>query len=137
MGSVHAHDEDSILQAITVLPVRDILESTNWYARALGLNTRYLHEGDDADEAVNYAILGRGGFRVHLILDEPGIEQSAWMRAGCGYLYLLVRDLDALFSEVRGSGVTIARSIETELWGARTFNLVDPSGNSIHIEELA
>jgi uncharacterized glyoxalase superfamily protein PhnB len=38
---------------------------------------------------------------------------------------------------VRSRGVDIARGIETEIWGARAFNLVDPSGNSIHIEQMA
>jgi uncharacterized glyoxalase superfamily protein PhnB len=106
-------------------------------SRPLGLETLYLHEGDDASEPVNYAVLRRGLFYVHLILDEPSHNLPAWTRAGVGHLYLMVRDADAVFAEVRSRGVDIARGIETEIWGARAFNLVDPSGNSIHIEQMA
>ncbi len=33
------------------------------------------------------------------------------------------------------SGVEITRDLREENWGARGFNLKDPSGNEIHIEQ--
>jgi len=52
-----------------------------------------------------------------------------------GHLHFVVRDVDVLFEAVISRGVEIARGLETENWGARGFNLLDPSGNSIHIEQ--
>lgn len=127
--------ETKIARSITVLPVRDIGEAVAWYEQALGLKAIYLHEGDEPSEPVNYAILRRESFYVHLILDEPDPERAPWMQAGVGYLYLLVHDVDTAFAEVEASGVAIARGLATENWGARGFNLVDPSGNAVHIEQ--
>ena len=122
------------MRTVTVLPVSDIEQSVPWYEQTLGLETVYLHEGDEPGEATNYAILRRDNVAVHLILDEPPPHQAAWTKAGSGYLYLFVRDVDALYSEVQSRGVQITRELQTEIWGARGFNLTDPSGNSIHIE---
>ena len=123
------------LRTVTVLPVDDIGVAAKWYKHALGLNTAYLHEGEDDTEATNYAILARDGVEVHLILDEPPPHRTAWSHAGTGYLYLLVRDVDAVFEEVRSRGFPIARALRTEGWGARAFELTDPAGNSVHIEQ--
>ena len=120
--------------SIPVLPVADIYQAADWYEKALELKTVYLHEGDK-DEATNYAVLQRDGFVLHLILDEPPPYEHAWTRAGTGYLYLAVRDVDQVFSEVEARDVEIARGLQTENWGARGFNLTDPSGNAIHIEQ--
>ncbi len=123
------------LRTITVLPVRDIAEATAWYERALGFDTVYLHDGSTPEEVTNFAILSRDGLNVYLILDEPPPYAAPWTKAGVGRLHLVVRDVDAVFEEVTVAGVDIARGLETENWGARGFNLTDPSGNSIHIEQ--
>ena len=123
------------LRTITVLPVGDIEQSVAWYRRALGFETVYLHEGVAPGEVTNYAVLCRDELFVHLILDEPPPHEQAWTKAGTGYLYLMVRDVDAVFEEARSRGVSIARGLGTENWGARGFNLTDPSGNAIHIEQ--
>jgi uncharacterized glyoxalase superfamily protein PhnB len=126
--------EPQFLRTILVLPVADIEKSTEWYKHALGFKTVYLHEGDHEDEATNYAILERDNAQVHLILDEPP-HDLAWTKAGTGYLYLIVRNVDEVFDEVKSRGVEITRGLQTENWGARGFNLLDPSGNAIHIEQ--
>lgn len=128
-------DPDQFLDSITVLPVTSVAESFRWYERALGFRTVYLHEGEDETEPTNYAILRRGRLPVHLILDEPPPHRRAWTRAGCGYLYLVVKDVHTIYEEVRSRGIEVARELQTEGWGARGFNLIDPSGNAIHIEE--
>lgn len=127
--------EQQFLRTIPVLPVRDIAEATAWYERSLGFETVYLHEGEHAGEATNYAILRREQVEVHLILDEPPPHEQAWTKAGTGYLYLMVRNVDEAHSEVRRRGVEVRRGPQTEVWGARAFNLADPSGNVIHVEE--
>ena len=127
--------EQQFIRTVTVLPVSDITQACEWYQRALGLETVYLHEGVQEGEVTNYAVLERDGVQVHLILDEPPPYRASWTRAGTGYLYLKVRDVDATYKEVESAGVEIARGLETENWGARGFNLTDPSGNAVHVEQ--
>ena len=127
--------KDQFLRTILVLPVSNIEESVEWYHSVLGFETQYVHEGDNDSEATNYAILRRENAEVHLILDEPLPYQQAWTKAGSGYLYLIVRNVDAVHHEIKSRGVEIARGLQTENWGALGFNLTDPSGNAIHIEE--
>ncbi len=127
--------EEQFLRSIVVIPVSDIDESVAWYRAALGFETLYLHEGDLEGEATNYAILRRDNVAVHLILDEPPPHAQAWTKAGTGYLYLIVRDVEAVHDEIRSQGVRFARGLQTEKWGARGFTLTDPSGNAIHIEQ--
>jgi uncharacterized glyoxalase superfamily protein PhnB len=126
---------EQFLETIVVLPVSNIEESTAWYREVLAFETVYLHEGDEEGEATNYAILRREGAVVHLILDEGPADQNAWTKAGTGYLYLIVRNVDEVWAEVQSRGVRILRDLQTENWGARAFNLADPSGNVIHVEQ--
>jgi uncharacterized glyoxalase superfamily protein PhnB len=121
-------------RTITVLPVREIAESTAWYELALGLETVYLHEGTQAGEATNYAVLIRDDLEIHLILDEMP-DKLSWMAAGTGYLYLRVANVDEMFAEVTSRGVWASRGIEMMTWGVRNFQLTDPSGNLISVEE--
>lgn len=128
-------ESDQFRGTITVLPVRDIAESCAWYARTLGLETIYQHEGIYEGEETNYAIMARDGVQVHLILDESQPDAEAWTQAGNGYLYLKVRDVDAMFDEVTSRGVEVQRGMATENWGARAFLLTDPTGNAVRIEQ--
>ena len=127
--------EKQFVEAITVLPVDDIYKASEWYEKTLGLRTVYLHEGKDPGEVTNYAVMVREGIHVHLILDEPPPYDPPWTKSGTGYLYLKVENVDAMYSEVEATGVEFTRGIEKENWGARGFNLTDPSGNAVHIEQ--
>ena len=128
-------NEQQFLQTILVLPVHDIQESTDWYADMLGFETVYIHSGDREDEPDNYAILQRDTAVVHLILDEAPDDERAWAKAGTGYLYLIVRDVEEVFAKVQSRGIKITRGLQREDWPARGFNFSDPSGNDIHFEQ--
>ena len=128
-------NERQFLCTILVLPVTDIERSAAWYDRALGFKTVYLHEGRHEGEVTNYAILEREGLEIHLILDEHP-QVMSWSTAGTGYLYLKVRNVGQVFDSVRSRDVEISRGLETENWGARGFNLIDPDGNAIHVEQM-
>jgi uncharacterized glyoxalase superfamily protein PhnB len=69
---------------------------------------------------------------VHFIMDEGG---AIWTRSGTGYLYLRVRDVETIYSSVKSQDVPITRELQHESWPARGFNLKDPSGNEVHIEQ--
>jgi len=127
--------EGCFARTITVLPVHDIEIACEWYAEALGMATAYLHEGDHPDEVTNYAILVRDGVAVHLILDEPAPYGDTWTLAGTGYLYLKVRGVRSVFDSVRSKGIETTQDLEVAPWGASGFELRDPSGNLIRVEE--
>jgi len=124
----------SFVRAVLVLPVADMRQARDWYAHALGFETVYLHDDPEDDPEGNYAILRREGAEVHLILDEPPREHP-WTTAGGGYLFLLVRGVDAVYQQVQDRGVAITRALRPEAWGARAFQLTDPSGNLILVAE--
>jgi len=128
--------EAAFVRAVLVLPVSDMKQTRAWYAGVLGFETAYLHDDPADDPEGNHAILRRDGAEVHLILDEPPREHP-WTTAGTGYLFLIVQEVDALFQQVQSTGVKITRGIELESWGARAFQLTDPSGNLILVAELA
>ncbi len=125
---------DNFRKAVLVLPVREMLPAREWYARALGFATVYLHADPADDPDGNYAILRRDSAEVHLIRDEPPREHP-WSTAGTGYLFLIVRDVEVVLQHVRDAGIAPTRDLRREDWGARAFQLTDPSGNLILVAE--
>ena len=126
--------ESSFVRAVLVLPVRDMKQACAWYASALDFETVFLNSDPVEDPDGNYAILRRDGAEVHLILDEPP-RKHPWTTAGTGYLFLIVLGVDAVYEQVQARGVTVTRGIEQESWGARAFQLTDPSGNLVLVAE--
>lgn len=119
----------------SVLPVSDIYESVEWYERALSLQVLYIHGNGrrgETEEFANYATMSRDSVEVHFILDEGG---PTWTRAGTGYLFLTVRDVDLEYSEVRSRGIVISGGLQKQNWGTRAFRLNDPSGNEVLIQQ--
>ena len=127
--------DPQFLKAQVVIPVSDIYETTAWYERVLGFETRYIHgsgKRGETEDFANYAIIGRDLVEVHLIMDEGG---PAWTRSGTGYLYLRVGNVEAVYADVKSQDVAVSRELQRENWRARGFNLKDPSGNEVHIEQ--
>lgn len=127
--------EMQFLGTTIILPVSDIYDTTAWYERALDFQTRYIHGSgrrSEVEHFANYAIMWRDAVEVHFILDEGG---AVWTRAGTGHLGLTVRDVDAVYADVKARGIVIARELRHENWPARGFDLTDPSGNAVHIEQ--
>jgi uncharacterized glyoxalase superfamily protein PhnB len=118
-----------------ILPVGDIYDTTAWYEKVLDMQTDYIHgEGRRGESRAfaNFAIMSRDGVEVSFILDEGG---PVWTRAGTGYLSLTVRDVDSIYAEIKSRGVPIAEELQNLNWPARGFDIADPSGNVIHIEQ--
>jgi uncharacterized glyoxalase superfamily protein PhnB len=127
--------DSQFLKTTIILPVSDIYETIAWYEKALGFQSRYMHGSGrrgEAEDFANYAIMNCDAVEVHFILDEDG---AVWTRAGTGHLGLTVRDVDAVYAEVQSRGIAIARNLQQENWSARGFDLKDPSGNAVHIEQ--
>jgi uncharacterized glyoxalase superfamily protein PhnB len=110
-------------RAIPILPMDDLEVAKRFYEQGLGFNVvfqvAYPHESGEG------CIIGleRGTMRVHLDSPMPG--------HGRGVCVLLeVLDAEALCQEWR-SKVEIRKPPETQPWGARTFDVIDPFGNTL------
>jgi catechol 2,3-dioxygenase-like lactoylglutathione lyase family enzyme len=66
--------DPSFVRPVLVLPVSDMKNAREWYARALGFRTAYLHDDPVEDPVGNYAILTHDQAEVHIILDKPPRE---------------------------------------------------------------
>jgi catechol 2,3-dioxygenase-like lactoylglutathione lyase family enzyme len=112
--------------SIPILPSRDLVETRAFYER-LGFETGYW------SLAQGYAILGRGGLRLHFFAHPELAPGDNY--AGC---YWRVADARALFLECQALGLPrhgIPRlvDIEDKPWGMREFALVDASGNLVRV----
>jgi catechol 2,3-dioxygenase-like lactoylglutathione lyase family enzyme len=109
-------------RAIPVLPADDIQVAKDFYVDRLGFTVRF-----EASDDGKSGLLGveRGG--ICLTLDSP---MSGHGRDAC--VSLEVESADAYFHEWR-QHVQIRRPPTNEPWGARTFGVIDPFGNTIFV----
>jgi uncharacterized glyoxalase superfamily protein PhnB len=110
-------------RAIPILPMDDPDSTRRFYVDGLGFHVVF---------EVPYAngkgvIMGveRGGLRIHLDSPMPGHGRNACV-------YLDVADADKLYEEWKGK-VEIRKPPATQSWGVRTFDVTDPSGNTLFV----
>jgi uncharacterized glyoxalase superfamily protein PhnB len=110
-------------RAVPVLPVDDLQRARDFYVEKLGFNVSWQWTEDGAN-----GLLGveRGG--IKLTLDCP---MSGHGRDAC--VSLEVESADAYYNEWLANGVPMKRPPEDENWGARTFDVTDPFGNTIFV----
>ena len=109
-------------RAIPVLPADDLSVAKDFYATKLGF--RVLYEVSDDGKC---GILGLARGSIRITLDSP---MDGHGRNAC--VSLEVDDADAYFDEWSHK-VHVLRSPKDEPWGARTFDLLDPFGNTIFV----
>ncbi len=114
--------EDLMERAIPILPVEDLDVAREFYVDRLGFGIRFEHRGDGRD-----GLLGVERGSIWLTLDCP---MTGHGRNACASLQ--VESADAYYDEWR-SRVEIARPPKSEAWGARTFDVTDPFGNTIFV----
>ncbi len=108
--------------AIPILPGDDLAVARKFYVDGLGFSVRF----EATDDGKN-GLLGlvRGG--MQLTIDCP---MSGHGREACASLQ--VDDADAYYAEW-SARVPVLRPPRNEAWGARTFDLLDPFGNTIFV----
>ena len=109
-------------RAIPVLPVEDLGAAREFYVDRLGFKLRF-----EATEDGKSGPLGLERGSIWLTLDCP---MSGHGRDAC--VSLQVDNADALYEEWR-QRVEIRRAPRNEPWGARTFDVIDPFGNTIFV----
>ncbi len=110
-------------RAVPVLPVDDLRQAKEFYVDQLGFAVSW-----QATDDGKTGLLGveRGG--INITLDCP---MSGHGRDAC--VSLVVESADAYYDEWKGRGVPMKRPPTNETWGARTFGVTDPFGNTIFV----
>lgn len=109
-------------RAIPILPADDLGKAKDFYAGKLGFRVVF-----EASEDGKTGILGLARGTIQITLDSP---MTGHGRQAC--VSLEVDSADAYFAEWSAK-VDVLRSPKNEPWGARTFDLRDPFGNTIFV----
>lgn len=109
-------------RAIPILPADDLAVAKRFYVDGLGFKVTF-----EASEDGRTGLLGVERGTISLTLDSP---MEGHGRQAC--VSLEVEDVDAYYREWSAK-VPVLRAPKDEEWGARTFDLLDPSGNTIFV----
>lgn len=114
--------DDLFERAIPILPADDLAASKAFYVDGLGFQVTF-----EASEDGHTGLLGleRGGIQITLDCPMDGHGRHACIS-------ILVKDVDACHREW-SARVAVLRNPKNEDWGARTFDLRDPAGNTIFV----
>ena len=108
-------------RAVPILPADDLAVAKQFYVDQLGFQVTF----EETDGKSGIMGLARG--TIELTIDSP---MSGHGRKAC--VSLRVDDADAYYEEWRHR-IAIHNSPRDERWGARTFGVDDPSGNTIFV----
>jgi methylmalonyl-CoA/ethylmalonyl-CoA epimerase len=109
-------------RAIPVLPTDDIAAAKTFYVDGLGFRVTW-----EASDDGHTGLLGLARGEMHLTLDCP---MDGHGRHACVSLH--VDDVDAYFAEW-SARVAVPAAPANQDWGARTFSVHDPSGNTLFV----
>lgn len=109
-------------RAVPILPADDLRISKAFYVDGLGFSVLC-----EASEDGRTGLLGLRRGTIEITIDSP---MEGHGREACVSLY--VDDADAYYKEWSAK-VLVLREPRDEEWGARTFDLIDPSGNTIFV----
>ena len=109
-------------RAVPILPATDLRVARNFYAGKLGFTVLYDTSGGGTD-----GILGLERGSIRITIDSP---MKGHGRDAC--VSLLVDSADAWYDEWHAK-VEVRRPPKDEYWKARTFDVIDPFGNTIFV----
>lgn len=114
----------------TILYVRDVAASVDFYERAFGLERRLLHESGQ------YAELDTGAtalaFAAHSLAAESVRELARLDPAGFE-ICLVDEDVEGAYARAVAAGAEAVSEPEEKPWGQRTAYVRDPDGTLIEI----
>jgi catechol 2,3-dioxygenase-like lactoylglutathione lyase family enzyme len=108
--------------AVPILPVDDLSVAKEFYVDKLGFDLDFQASGDGKT-----GLLGLRRGTIQITLDCP---MTGHGRDVC--VSLRVDDADKYYEEWH-SRTSVKRPPANERWGARTFDLIDPFGNTIFV----
>jgi uncharacterized glyoxalase superfamily protein PhnB len=110
--------------AVPVLPIDDLDVAKRFYVDQLGFSLSW--EYRDAERQVGMLGVQRGGMKITLDWPMTGHGRDACVS-------LEVESADAYYAEWTKRGVDVKQPPKNEEWGARTFGVTDPFGNTIFV----
>ena len=110
-------------RAVPVLPTDDLTAARAFYVEGLGFRVTFDVEYDDG--AGGLLGVERDGMAINLDCPMHGHGRHACVT-------LEVDDADALYGDW-SARVRLAAPPRDEEWGARTFSVEDPSGNTLFV----
>jgi uncharacterized glyoxalase superfamily protein PhnB len=108
-------------RAVPILPADDLEVAKDFYASKLGFQIVF----EASDGKTGLLGLARGTIQITLDCPMDGHGRNACVS-------LEVESADAYFDEW-SKKVEVLRPPKNEPWGARTFDLLDPFGNTIFV----
>ena len=114
--------EMSAERAVPILPADDLAVAKRFYVDALGFDVEFESTLDGKT-----GLLGVRRGSLYLIIDSP---MPGHGREACVALH--VNDADRYYDEW-SKRVAVLRPPHDEAWGARTFDLLDPFGNTLFV----
>lgn len=108
-----------LVACVPVMTVSHIAEATLAYEK-LGFAAEF-----QVGDPPFYAGIQRDGIGIHLQQDDGS------GRVGQGSCYMIVDDVNDLWSQVEGSGLQIVEPIGDRSYGMRDFYVKDTDGNTI------
>lgn len=105
--------------AATILAVKDIEKSMNFYEQKLGFEITFKW-----NSPTDYAVLKRGEVSLHL---SKRTEDASPISNHIA-LYIFVHDIDAVYQELQEKRVKINTLIGTREYAMRDFDIKDPDG---------
>lgn len=109
-------------RAIPILPADDLAQARAWYVDGLGFEVTF-----EASDNGRTGLMGLARGTIRLTIDCP---MEGHGRKAC--VALEVHDADQYYAEWSAK-VAVLRPPRDEAWGARTFDVVDPFGNTIFV----
>jgi len=109
-------------QAVPILPVDDLGAAKEFYVKGLGFRVLF-----EASHDGKTGILGLARGTIRITLDCP---MAGHGRDAC--VSLLVESADAYYDEWQ-SKVEIRHPPKNESWDGRTFDVIDPFGNTVFV----
>jgi lactoylglutathione lyase len=118
----------------TILYVRDVAGSLEFYERAFGLERRLLHESGQ------YAELETGSTALALAardLAAESVRELAHKEPAGFEVCLVVEDVEGAYARAVQAGAAPVSEPEQKPWGQRTAYVRDPDGTLIEIASPA
>jgi uncharacterized glyoxalase superfamily protein PhnB len=118
----------SLIDARTVLAVRDLRSSTQFYIDVLGF------QRDFGNESGGWSFLSRDGFKV-MLGECPGERPASEIGDHSYVAYVTVKDVDSLHQEMAARHADVMSPPTSEPWGMREFGVRTPDGHRIRFGE--
>ncbi len=119
-------EQKRFVRCAPIFPVDNATKAAEYYRDTLGFEIKALF-GDPAF----YVVVQREEVRIHLSEREDTRRKIE----PCS-VYIFVREIDALYDELRGQGVQMFSPPENQPYGVREFEMSDLNGHFLVFGEV-